>query len=74
MIVLENTLDYLANHSRAQNYYIFLAMEQAEKGSQEKAAKLIQKYNSNFRCVHATYHVLKENELAGKAPNVSSCV
>jgi hypothetical protein len=72
--LLSETLEVLGAHKRAKtNYFIFLAMEAHEEGSEKKAHKLIQSFKGHFRVIEFTVHQLRPNEQRGKASNVSWC-
>ena len=73
--VINTTLNQLATHSRAKNnYVVFLAMEEHEMGSKEKAEKILRAQQEKFRHIGYTIHTLAAGEAKGKASNVSYCV
>jgi len=70
---LTQTLDSLKDQTfPTKKLYIVLGMEAREKDVQNKAQKLINKYQHYFAHLSASYHVLSENEVAGKASCQSS--
>ena len=72
--MMAETLEMLANHTRAkQSYCIFLAMEKHEEGSEQKAYQLIELFKDKFRAIDFTQHEVREFEQKGKASNVSWC-
>ena len=73
--ILSATIANLAKHPAAsERYIVFLAMEDRETGSAEKAEKLIQKHKGCFKSMHYTLHVQRPIEHRGKSPNVSWCI
>ncbi|PLB52074.1 hypothetical protein P170DRAFT_453600 [Aspergillus steynii IBT 23096] len=70
---LRTTLNVLASHPRARaQYEIYLAMEQKETGSSEKATSLLTAYETCFLDIRATFHPSNiPGEIAGKSSNVS---
>ena len=57
MNVLKDTLSVLATHLRAkETYFVYLAMEKHEQGSDIKAQKIINEFKSKFRQIDYTCH------------------
>ncbi|KAI8616432.1 hypothetical protein BC830DRAFT_1241025 [Chytriomyces sp. MP71] len=56
------------------NYRVCLAMEAAEKGSEDKARKLIHAFKSRFADLVYTVHTIKKGEIRGKSSNVNHAV
>ncbi|KAL2917612.1 hypothetical protein HK105_202898 [Polyrhizophydium stewartii] len=67
------TLDVLGSHRRAMTQYkICLAMEEAEKGSSEKAQELLKLYGDHFFEITYTIHPTgRPGEIRGKSSNVA---
>ena len=51
--------------------HVVLALEKGIEGNVEKGKRLIKKYRKHFGSMQATYHVLKEGEVVGKASNAA---
>lgn len=70
---LETTLKVLASHPRAKSQYeIYLAMEQKEADSSDKAGHLVTKFEKSFLHVCSTFHPSGiRGEIAGKSSNVA---
>ncbi|KAI8616433.1 hypothetical protein BC830DRAFT_1080613 [Chytriomyces sp. MP71] len=72
---LKDTLAVLASHSMAKtNYRVCLAMEAAEKGSDEKARILLDAFKGRFADLVFTVHTLLSGEIRGKSSNVNHAV
>eukprot|EP00158_Paraphelidium_tribonemae_P005324 Partr_v1_DN27278_c0_g1_i1_m38949 putative NA len=73
MATLCETLDTLAAHSCATaKYKVVLAMEEGEKGCEEKAGKLISIFGSHFASMQFTVHPSGiPGEARGKSSNVA---
>jgi hypothetical protein len=57
---LADTLQHLADHTRAKNRYIvFLAMEAHEEKSDEKATFLIKKFEDKFYQMGFSRHTIR---------------
>ncbi|KAJ6105308.1 hypothetical protein N7523_010118 [Penicillium sp. IBT 18751x] len=71
--VLRTTIQVLASHPRAQSQYeVYLAMEQKENGSPEKAQKLAYTFENSFHRFRTTFHPAGiPGEIAGKSSNVA---
>jgi hypothetical protein len=70
---LETTLKVLASHPRARSQYeIYLAMEQKEDASSDKAGHLVTKFEKSFLHICGTFHPSGiQGEIAGKSSNVA---
>ncbi|KAJ5664939.1 uncharacterized protein N7477_007387 [Penicillium maclennaniae] len=70
---LETTLKVLASHPRAKSQYeIYLAMEQKETESSDKAGHLVTKFEKSFLHICSTFHPSGiRGEIAGKSSNVA---
>jgi hypothetical protein len=68
--LLEVTLQQLASHSKANSQYLlFLALENNSENPTEKGEKLKIKFESCFKMMHYSIHILKSGEAPGKASN-----
>lgn len=76
----EEKLSKTIDHILDQNYpkdkiHVILAMEEREgEAAKEKSIYLTKKYGSVFAWFSASFHVLTENEVIGKASNVTSAM
>lgn len=70
---LETTLKVLASHPRAKlQYEVYLAMEQKEDTSSDKAGHLVSKFEKSFLHICSTFHPSGiKGEIAGKSSNVA---
>ncbi|KAJ2891390.1 hypothetical protein MKZ38_000510 [Zalerion maritima] len=70
---LRETLEVLATHSRARDWYdVYLAMEQREISAEAKAASLISEFAKKFRGIDYTIHPSGIfGESAGKGSNIA---
>ncbi|OQD74255.1 hypothetical protein PENDEC_c011G01481 [Penicillium decumbens] len=70
---LETTLKVLASHPRAKSQYeIYLAMEQKEDSSSDKAGHLVTKFERSFLHICITFHPSGvKGEIAGTSSNVA---
>ncbi|KAJ3043586.1 hypothetical protein HDV00_004687 [Rhizophlyctis rosea] len=70
---LRETLDVLASHTRAVTQYrVCLAMEETEKGCEEKAQGLMNLYAESFYEITYTVHPAgRPGEIRGKSSNVA---
>lgn len=68
---LDNTLNHLSKFNMSKSHFcIVLAMEEREKGSLEKAEKLVEKYKEYFKEMLISLHPPDlVNEIPGKASN-----
>lgn len=68
--LLEVTLQQLASHSKANSQYLlFLALENNSENPTEKGERLKIKFESCFKMMHYSIHILKSGEAPGKASN-----
>ena len=70
---LRETLDVLASHTRSVSQYkVCLAMEETEKGCEEKAQGLMNMYAESFYEITYTVHPAgRSGEIRGKSSNVA---
>ena len=59
-VIQETILNFSKHYKAQQQYLLFLAMEDREEGSGLKAQKLIDQFQSKFKSMTYTSHVLKE--------------
>lgn len=72
--LLSDTLNVLAEHRRAKaQYLVFMAMEEHEPNSDQKAMELIRRFEGKFKLMGFTVHKVRQYEQKGKASNVSWC-
>lgn len=69
---VSHTLEYLSKQTYDRSKInVVLAMENGIEGNQEKGANLLKRFKKHFGSMHATFHVLKEGEVVGKASNAT---